>query len=361
MKEPRLTKPTKSKAVAPCSKEEIQVSKDYLKTLASLKKQILEIQQKTIKTVNQELIKLYWRIGKTIAIKEKEGGWGAKVIDKLDKDLRAAFPKMKGFSPRNLLYMRQFAVAYPYFEITQQPVAQIPWGHNLLLLTKLRSKTQRIWYAKKTIEFGWSRSALESWIKSDVYNREGKAVTNFSKRLPDPHSKLAQETLKDPYWFDYLELADDHSERQLEQGLIEHIQKTLMELGQGFSFVGRQVLVEVGEDDFYIDLLFYHLKLRCYVVVELKNTPFKPEYAGKLNFYLSAVDEIMRHPDDRPTIGMLFCKTKNNLVVEYALRDVVKPIGVSVYETKLLETLPKEYKGALPTVKEIEAELEKDK
>lgn len=338
---------------------ELITSKDYLSTLAELKKRIHEAQAQAAIAVNRELLKLYWEIGQTIVEKEQQGSWGSKIIANLAKDLKDSFPNMKGFSPRNLLYMRQFAEAYPDFLITQQVVAQIPWGHNVILLNKVKDPEQRLWYVQKTIENSWSRSTLESWLKSDLYSRDGKAITNFSARLSEPQSRLAQETLKDPYCFDFLTLDHDHREREVEQGLVDHIQKTLLELGQGFAFVGRQVHLNVGETDFFIDLLFYHLKLRCYVVVELKNTAFKPEYAGQLNFYLSAADDIFRHPDDKPTIGMLLCKSKNNLVVEYALRDISKPIGVASYETRLIETLPKDLKGSLPTIEEIEAELEK--
>ena len=339
---------------------EFILGSEYAQTLSELKKQIQNAQLKAAIAVNNGLSAPLLEHRKNDSEKEKQSGWGAKVIAQLAKDLKSAFPKMKGFSPRNLLYMRQFADAYLDFEITHQAVAQTVLGHNVLLLDKVKDEKQRLWYAEKTIAFGWNREALADWIKSDVYSREGKAITNFSARLPDPQSRLAQEVLKDPYCFDFFSLSDKYHERELEQGLIDHIQKTLMELGQGFAFVGRQVHLEVGDSDFYIDLLFYHLKLRCYVVVELKNTAFKPEYAGKLNFYLSAVDDIMRHPDDKPTIGMLLCKTKNNLVVEYALRDIQKPIGVSGYETKLMEKLPKELKGSLPTIEEIELQLEKD-
>lgn len=345
--------------------EDPTTAKEYLETLAYLKCQIQGARLKAAVAVNVELIKLYWDIGKTIAEKQKLSGWGTNVIEHLAKDLQTSFPGLGGFSRANVFYMRAFYLAYEKVQqavgqFADLPFFQIPWGHNLQLLQKLKTQEERLWYAQKTIEYGWSRSALEDWIKSDVYRREGKAVTNFAARLPDPQSRLAQETLKDPYCFDFLALAKDHQEKELEGGLLDHIQKTLMELGQGFAFVGRQVPVKVGDSDFYIDLLFYHLKLRSYVVVDLKNSSFKPEYAGKLNFYLSAVDDLMRHEEDRPTIGMLLCKTKDNFIVEYALRDILKPIGVAGYETKIMESLPKEFKGSLPTIAEIEAGLEKN-
>lgn len=337
--------------------------KDYFSTLAELKQRVREAQLKAATSVNKELIQLYWNIGKTIADKQEKNGWGSNAIERLAHDLQKEFPGVAGFSRANVFRMKAFFLAYekvaqPVRQFDVLPIFQIPWGHNIVLLQKIKDTEERLWYAEKTTTYGWSRSALEDWIKSDVYRREGKAITNFSSKLPSPQSKLAQETLKDPYCFDFLTLADDHHEKDLEQGLIDNIQKTLMELGQGFAFVGRQVHLQVGESDFYIDLLFYHLKLRAFVVCELKSTPFKPEYAGKLNFYLSAVDDIMRHPEDRPTIGMLLCKTKDNFVVEYALRDIHKPMGVSGYETMLMDKLPKELKGSLPTVDEIERELE---
>lgn len=341
------------------------IDKDYVSTLAELKQQVREAQLKAAISVNKKLIQLYWTIGKTIAEKQEKSGWGSNVIERLAHDLQKEFPGISGFSRANVFRMKAFFLAYEKVaqavrQLDTLPVFQIPWGHNIVVLQKVKNEQERLWYAEKTIAYGWSRSALQDWIKSDVYHREGKAITNFSIKLPASQSKLAQETLKDPYCFDFLTLADDHHEKELEPGLIENIQKTLMELGQGFAFVARQVHIQVGESDFYIDLLFYHLKLRTFIVCELKNTPFKPEYAGKLNFYLSAVDDSMRHPEDRPTIGMLLCKTKDNFVVEYALRDVNKPMGVSGYETMLMDKLPKELKGSLPTVEEIERELEGD-
>jgi predicted nuclease of restriction endonuclease-like (RecB) superfamily len=237
------------------------------------------------------------------------------------------------------------------------PIAQIPWGHNILIITKVKNLEERLWYAEQAIEHGLSRSGLENWIKSKAYNRHGKAITNFKQRLPEPQSRLAQEVLKDPYNFDFLTLDADYRELELEQGLVNHIQKLLLELGKGFAFIGRQYHLEIAGDDYYLDLLFYHTQLRCYCVIELKTTDFKPEYAGKLNFYLSAVDDKLKHSSDNPSIGMLLCKTNNKLKVEYALRDINKPIGVAEYTTKLLETLPKKLQSSLPTIEEIEAEL----
>jgi len=253
--------------------------------------------------------------------------------------------------------MVQFAKEYPKFPIGQQVVGQIPWGHNILLLQRLTTLKERLWYAQNTLEHGWSRKVLLHWLDSHLHQREGKAITNFQKTLPSPQSDLAHQSLKDPYCFDFLNLTDKHNEQELESGLLDHVQKFLLELGAGFSFIGRQVHLEIGDQDFYIDLLFYHYKLRCFVVVELKTTDFKPEFAGKMNFYLSAVDDKMKHRDDQPTIGLLLCKGKNRVVVEYALRDINKHIGISQYEAKILESLPNNYKGSLPGIEEIEQEL----
>ena len=238
-------------------------------------------------------------------------------------------------------------------------VVEIPWGHNLELLFKLRDFRRRLWYARKTLEHGWSRPVLVHQIESQLYERQGQAVTNFKATLPPLQSDLAEQAVKDPYTFDFLTLAEDAREKDLERGLVDHLRKFLLELGAGFAFVGRQVPVEVGGDAFYIDLLFYNLKLRCFVVIELKNGPFKPEYAGKMSFYLSAVDERMRHEDDQASVGIIVCRSKNKLVAEYALRDVRKPIGVSAF--RLTKALPQRLKGTLPSVGELEDELGSDR
>ncbi|MBX7067391.1 MAG: PDDEXK nuclease domain-containing protein [Parachlamydiales bacterium] len=339
-------------------KVQATVLKEYKAFFKEIKEKILTSQVKAALAVNHELINLYWEIGFKIHLKQKDEGWGAKTVENLAKDLKATFPEMKGFSHRNLKYMVQFAKEYPEFAIGQQLVAQIPWGHNILLLQKLETLQDRLWYAHKTIEHGWSRNVLLHWLDSGLHKREGKALTNFQITLPSPQSDLAHQTLKDPYCFDFLTLRDKHDEQELESGLLDHVQRFLLELGAGFSLVGRQVHLEVGGQDFYIDLLFYHYKLRCFIVVELKATDFKPEFVGKMNFYLSAVDDKMRHPDDKSTIGLLLCKGKNKVVAEYALRDVNKPIGISQYEAKIIESLPDELKGSLPSIEEIEQELE---
>lgn len=275
----------------------------------------------------------------------------------MSKDLKAAFPRMTGLSSRNILYMKQFAEAYPDFAITQQVVAQIPWGHNVILMDRIKDVKQRLWYAHKTIENGWSRDVLETWIDSDLYTRQGKAITNFKATMPKAQSDLANAILKDPYHFEFLPVREDADERMIEDGLVAHMQKFLTELGMGFAFIGRQYKIEVDGDEFLIDLLFYHYKLRRFVVVELKNTAFKPEYAGKMAFYLAAVNAALKHPDDEPAIGMILCRTGKRLVIEYALSETKRSIGVATYKTKVIETLPKDLKSNLPSVEQIEAEL----
>lgn len=329
----------------------------YAKLLAEIKKKIRLSRVKATLAANREMVLLYWHIGKTILNRQQKEGWGAKVIDRLSKDLTSSFPDMKGFSPRNLKYMRAFAETYPDKSFVQPAAAQIPWFHNCILLDKVSDPKEREWYLRKTIEHGWSRNILSLQIESCLFQRQGKAVTNFKARLPKPQSDLADEALKDPYLFDFLNLEEKAKERDLERGLLNHIQKFLIELGQGFAFVGRQHRMEVGDSDFYIDLLFYHLKLRCYVVIELKAGRFKPEFAGQLNFYLSAVDSQLKNQQDNPTIGLILCKDNDHLVVEYALRDINKPVGVANWKTRLVESLPKGLKGSLPTIKELEEEL----
>jgi predicted nuclease of restriction endonuclease-like (RecB) superfamily len=327
----------------------------YADWLGDLKNRIQTAQQRAALTVNRELVLLYWQIGRDILERQAQQGWGAKVIERLAHDLRAAFPTVKGFSRANLMYMRAFAEAWPDAEIVQQAVGQLPWGHNLVLLTKLKDPSVRVAYAQRAIEHGWSRNVLSIHIETRLLEREGKAVSNFQARLPAPQSDLAQSTLKDPYLFDFLGVGQEADEREIESALVQHITRFLLELGAGFAFVGRQVHIEVGGDDFFIDLLFYHLKLRCYVVVELKTGAFKPEHTGQLGFYLSAVDSQVKAEEDNPTIGLLLCRTQNRVVAEYALRDSNKPIGVAEYQ--LLESLPKELQTSLPSIEQIEREL----
>lgn len=327
----------------------------YDELLRDLKARISQAQVRAGAAVNSELVQLYWSIGRDILARQQQQGWGAKVVDRLAADLRRAFPEMKGFSPRNLKYMRAFAEAWTDEAFVQEPLAQITWYQNLALLEKLKSPEERAWYARQTIQHGWSRAVLVLQIEGNLYRRQGKATTNFERTLPPPRSDLARQLLKDPYSFDFLTLGEEAHERDLERGLVEHIREFLLELGVGFAFVGSQYHIEIGDQDFYLDLLFYHLRLRAYVVIELKMTTFKPEYAGKMNFYLSAVDDLLRHEQDQPSIGIILCKTKNKVVAEYALRDTQKPIGVSSFQ--LIESLPEKLQGSLPTIEELEAEL----
>jgi predicted nuclease of restriction endonuclease-like (RecB) superfamily len=327
----------------------------YADWLTDLKARIHTAQQRATLAVNRELVLLYWQIGRDILARQAEQGWGAKVIERLAQDLRVAFPEMKGFSPRNLKYMRAFAEAWPDEEFVQEVLAQLPWYHQLALLDKLPGPQTRKWYAAKAIEHNWSRNVLVMQIESRLLERSGKAITNFPDTLPAPQSDLARESIKDPYRFDFLGLTEDAQEREIEGALVKHVTDFLLELGAGFAFVGRQVLLDVGGDEFFIDLLFYHLKLRRYVVIELKAGKFRPEHLGQLSFYLTAVDAQIKHPDDSPTIGLLLCKSKNEVVAEYALRDQSQPLGVAEY--RLLESLPAELQTSLPSIEQIEREL----
>ncbi|NOT85830.1 MAG: DUF1016 domain-containing protein [Methylococcaceae bacterium] len=330
----------------------------YPDWLAELKSRIHSSQQRATLAVNRELVLLYWQIGQDILTRQAEQGWGTKVIERLAHDLRAAFPEMKGFSPRNLKYMRAFAESWPDAEFVQVVLAQLPWYHQLALLDKLPDAQTRHWYAAKAIEHNWSRNMLVIQIESRLLERSGNALTNFDSRLPKPLSDLARESLKDPYRFDFLGITDEAQERDIETALVKHVTEFLLELGAGFAFVGRQVLLDVGGDEFFIDLLFYHLKLRCYVVIELKAGKFKPEHLGQLSFYLTAVDAQVKHTQDNPTIGLLLCKSKNKVVAEYALRNNTQPLGVAEYQ--LLESLPEELQSSLPSIEQIERELAGD-
>ena len=323
--------------------------------LAELKTEIGQRRQRAALAVNAELVGLYARIGRDILERQQRLGWGAKVIDRLARDLKAAFPEMRGFSSRNLKYMAYFAEHCPHGQFGQQAAAQLPWFHIVTLLTKLEEPQARAWYAGQAVQHGWSRATLEANIRDQLQQRQGAAVTNFKARLPAPHASLAQETLKDPYLFDFLGLGNEAHEREIESGLVRHITQFLLELGAGFAFVGRQYRLEVEGDEFFIDLLFYHTRLKCYVVVELKATAFKPEHAGQLNFYLAAVDAQLRSPDDKPTIGLLLCKQQKRLVAEYALSGIDKPIGVAEY--RLLRDLPQALERELPSIAQIEAEF----
>ena len=331
------------------------VPDSYGQFLAELKSRIQAAQLRASLAVNRELVLLYWQIRRDILDRQEREKWGAKVIDRLAMDLKRSFPDMKGFSPRNLKYMRAFAEAWPEEPIVQAVLAQITWYHNVAILEKLTTSEDRIWYAKATIQHGWSRNMLVHQIEAGRMHRQGRAVANFDRTLPAPQSDLARDITKDPYNFDFLTLGDDAHERDLERGLLDHLRQFLLELGVGFAFVGSQYRLTIGNEDFFIDLLFYHLKLRAFVVVDLKMRAFEPEFAGKMNFYLSAVDEILRHSDDQPSIGIILCKTRDRFIAEYALRDINKPIGISEY--RLAESLPEKLKGSLPTIEELESEL----
>lgn len=331
---------------------------DYAQLLSDLKQRVVSSRYKAVLSVNKELVLLYHHIGIIILQAQGQKGWGAKVIDQLSKDLRSEFPEMKGFSTRNLKYMRKFADEYPDGQFVQQAVAQLPWGHIVTIMYSTSDEEERAFYINESIANGWSRNILSMQIETNLFKRQGNAVTNFVDKLPASQSDLAQNTLKNPYLFDFLSLGKNAHEREVEKGLVAHIEKFLLELGEGFAFLGRQYHLQIEDQDFYIDLLFYHIKLRCFVVIELKAGKFKPEYAGKMNFYLSAVDDLLRQPGDNPSIGLILCRSKVGVVAEYALRDMAKPIGLAEY--RLQDALPENLKTALPTIEELEAELAKD-
>lgn len=332
------------------------LSGDYDNFLQELKERIHNAQVRAALAVNRELVILYWQIGQEILMRQRKQGWGAKVITKLAKDLQKAFPEMKGFSRTNLLYMRAFAEAYPDEQIVQQAAGQIPWFHNCMLLDKVKDPEERLWYIQQTIEHGWSRSVLTQRVESGLYRRQGgEVLTNFNQTLPQPQSDLAQQILRDPYNFDFLALGNEAQERELETALIRHIREFLLEMGVGFAFVGSQYPIQVSGKEYRLDLLFYHFRLHCFVVVDLKTVEFEPEFSGKMNFYVSAVDDLLRGSVDNPTIGIILCKTQDQTVVEYALRDVNKPIGISTYQLK--NALPEPLQGNLPTIEELETQL----
>ncbi len=359
------------------NKKHIALPVDYTELLADIKQRIRHTQTRAMLAVNAELIRLYWEIGALIDARQQKEGWGAGVIPRLARDLHNELPEEKGFSERNIKQMLSFYREYPDLTLAQQIAEQaehepkmqqavalfpphlmmsIPWGHHGILMTKVKDRMTRQWYMQETVNSGWSRNVLVAQIESAAHQRQGRATTNFAKRLPPPDSDLVQQTLKDPYLFDFLTLESGFHERELETGLVAHLEKFLLELGQGFAFVGRQYHLDVGEQDFYLDLLFYHLKLRCYVVIDLKRGDFKPEYAGKMNFYCSVVDDRLRHETDKPTIGLILCQQPNRVLAEYALRGIDKPIGISSFE--LTRALPQSLESSLPTVEEIEKELE---
>jgi predicted nuclease of restriction endonuclease-like (RecB) superfamily len=327
----------------------------YADFLNGLKQRIRAAQVKAALAVNQELIHLYWQIGHEILTRQQEQGWGGKVIERLAKDLKREFPDMAGFSQTNLKYMRNFAETYSEEEISQRSVDQLPWRHNIVLFTKLKEQEARFWYAQKTIENGWSRDILVMQIESNLFARQGGAITNFARSLPIPQSDLAQQLLKDPYNFDFLTLTEGAQERELERALIDHIRDFLLELGLGFAFLGSQYPLVVSNKEYRLDLLFYHVHLHCYVVIDLKMGEFEPQHSGQMGFYVAAVDNLLRRDRDEPTIGIILCKAKDKTIVEYALQGNQQPIGVSTYQ--LQSQLPPNFKDSLPTVEQLEMEL----
>ncbi len=329
-------------------------SSEYLDTVARVKQEIRTAQYRATLHVNADLLLLYHSIGLVI---NAHKSWGNKFIENLAKDIKLDFPNAKGYSVRNLKYMAKFALLYPDREFVQTVSAQIPWSHNVAIMDKVKDAAERIWYMQKTAENSWSHSVLIHQIESGLYQRQVLAgkVSNFENRLPSPQSELALQTMKDPYIFDFISFREDMVERDIEEALVRDVTKLLLELGTGFAFLGNQYHLNVGGDDFYIDLLFYNLNLRCYVVIELKTGEFKPEYAGQLNFYLSAVDGILKTEQDAPSIGLLLCKSKNDLVAEYSLKDMSKPMGVSEY--RATSALPAELEKELPSVEDLQKRI----
>lgn len=348
----------KNGVIFPVAPSLSEMSDAYLKFIEEVKSEIQKKRISVVLNANSSMICLYWDIGRSILKKQEEEGWGAKIIDRIAKDLKDAFPEMSGFSPRSIKYMRKFAESWPDFEIVQRVVAQIPWRTNISLMDKLKDEESRIWYAYKVIENGWSKTILDLQIESRLMERTGRSVNNFPAALPPADSDMVNQVFKDPYLFDFLGTDMPRREIEIERQLTEHIQSFLLELGQGFAFVGRQVHLEVGGDDFYLDLLFYHLKLRCFVVVELKACDFEPGFISQLNMYQNVVNDILRHPDDKPTIGLLLVKGKNETVVEYSLAGYQNPIGVAEWKNQMAKALPEELRSSLPSIEDIEKELE---
>ena len=353
----------------------ISKDKDYKKWLEELKNSIQASQIKAAIKVNSELLDLYWHLGEEIAAKQKDSNWGDSIIEQLSKDLTTAFPGMKGFSRANLFFIRKWFLFYQpltivsqpvrqlplsrnqadYFSFVSQLVRQIPWGHNREIITKCSEIDEAVFYVQQTINNNWSRSVLTVQIETKLYQRQGKTIHNFEATLDQPTADLAKETFKNPYVFDFLTIGKEAHERDLENALTNQIQRFLLELGQGFAYMGKQYLINVGNSDFFLDLLFYHTRLRCFVVVELKVSDFQPEFAGKLNFYLNVIDDQFKHETDKPSIGILLCKTPDKLVVEYALKNVSSPLGVAEYQ--LMEAIPDHLRGELPTTEDLENEL----
>lgn len=344
--------------IIPVAPEAVEFGDGYKKFVEEIKGKIQLQRTKIVLQANSSLILLYWNIGNAIAQKQAEAGWGANVIDRISSDLKKAFPDMTGFSPRNIRYMKKFSYAWRDEAIVQQVVAKLPWGTNIVLMDKVATQQERIWYAGKALEGGWSRNILALQIDSGAYERSGKSVNNFKIALPPEKSDMVAQIFKDPYLFDFFGTDVPRRELDVEKKLTEHIQEFLLELGQGFAFVGRQVHLEVGGDDFYIDLLFYHLKLRCYIVIELKACEFEPGFVSQLNMYQNVVNTLLKHPDDNPTIGLLLVKGKNKTVVEYSLAGYNNPIGVADWKNELGKAISADVQSSLPSIEQIERELE---
>jgi predicted nuclease of restriction endonuclease-like (RecB) superfamily len=351
---------TRPEAIFPVTPSVASLPESYAATLQEIKSHLRSARVRAILAANPIVIEAYWQTGKIILARQKEAAWGAKIIDRLAADLQEEFPDMNGLTTRNLLSMKIFAREFPDGPIAKQPVSQLPWGQIIRLMQMVKDPTAREFYIRQCLREGWSRSLLEIQIRNQLHLRAGKAQNNFALTMPPADSDMAAQLFKDPYLFDFLGTADPRREAEVEQALVDHIQKFLLELGTGFAFVGRQVPLEVGGEDYPLDLLFYHLKLRRYVVIELKARAFTPGDVGQLNLYLSAVDDLLRHPDDQPTIGLLLCRKKNKLVAEYALRGLDQSIAVAEWQTRLTESLPEDLRGSLPSIEEIEAELAGD-
>lgn len=358
MDKPRKQRGVTTKGVVfPVAETVVHLPEGYREFIAQIKERVAQERVRSVVSANVSMTLLYWEIGNQILRRQKDEGWGTKVIDRMSYDLQQAFPDMKGFSPRNLKYMRKFAAAWTDREIVQRTVALIPWRSNITLLDKLNDPETRLWYALKTIEQGFGKDMLVFQIESRLHTRQGAALHNFQTSVPPFDSDLTAQVFKDPYILDFLGTDAPKREAELEQKLIDHIQKFLVELGQGFAFVGRQVHVELGGQDFYLDLLFYHLKLRCYVVIELKAGEFEPGFVSKLNMYQNVVNDTLRHPDDKPTIGLMLVKSKNKMVVEYSLAGYTNPIGIANWQNALQDSLPDDVRSSLPTIEELEQEL----
>ena len=350
----------KDKVLFPFPESIAEQPEGYNEFLTTLHGKIKETRFRTVLQANATLVLMYWEIGACILEKQENEGWGAKVIDRLSFDLRQLFPDMKGFSPRNLKYMRAFAAAWKVKKIVQEVLAQLSWYQNIALLENLKDESARLWYAKKAREFGWSHNILKHQIELKLFDREGKLTNNFECTLPPMQSDMAKQIFKDPYLFDFLGTDEQRNESDLEQGLMEHVQKFLLELGSGFAFVGRQMHLELGDRDFYLDLFFYHLRLRCFIVIELKAGRLEAGHISQLNMYMNAVDDVLRHSEDKETIGLLLVKQKDKIMAEYCLKGYSKPMGIAEWENQLTRFLPNDLKTNLPSIEEIEREFKED-